>query len=130
MTISTFWSVIVSIAAGIATIAGAWKIVKPTILKPVTEINDKLTKLAADSTRSDEEIKGQLACIDEQVSTVQREKMMWAYTYYGLKHHPISLETKMSLEAMYDQYTNQGKHNHIPQDFKQRINTAPIEQSK
>ena len=65
--------------------------------------------------------------VDSQVSTMQLEKMMWAYVHYGIKKHPISLATRTSLELMYDQYTENGKHNHIPQDFKEAIRCAPIE---
>lgn len=65
--------------------------------------------------------------VDSQVGTVQHEKLMWAYGYYGIQRHPISITTRTSLELMYDQYTDDGKHNHIPQDFKEIIRKAPLE---
>ena len=78
-----------------------------------------------DQQRQLDEIKAGLTALDDQVATVQREKMSWAYTYYGVKRKPVPQVTKSSLCDMYDQYTKQGKHNHIPQDFKAKIMAAP-----
>lgn len=64
--------------------------------------------------------------VDSQVSTMQLEKMMWAYVHYGVEKHPIPIATRTSLELMYDQYTGNDKHNHIPQDFKEVIRKAPL----
>lgn len=68
--------------------------------------------------------------VDMQVGTMQNEKMNWAYVYYGIEHHPIPLATLTSLEMMYDQYVATGKHNHVPQDFKERLRTTLIKGSK
>lgn len=67
-----------------------------------------------------------LDLLDSQVGTMQNEKMNWAYVYYGIEHHPIPLATRTSLEQMYDQYTQTGKHNHVPQDFKERIRSTHV----
>lgn len=75
-------------------------------------------------------VDGKLNGLDSQVGTMQNEKLTWAYVYYGVEHHPIPLATLTSLEQMYDQYVSAGKHNHVPQDFKERIRSAYIRGAK
>lgn len=67
--------------------------------------------------------------VDSQVGTLQNEKMMWAYVHYGVEQHEISLATRTSLELMFDQYVEMGKHNHVPQDFKEVIRRAPLKEA-
>ena len=57
------------------------------------------------------------AFTEEQIATVQNEKLCWAYIHYGKEHHPITMATKTSFERMYEQYKNNGKRNHVPSDW-------------
>lgn len=134
MSVEGLWGFFTAFVGVITTTAAAWRTIKPLILKPINETNESVKQLAKESKKTDSEIKqqlaqirGQIKCLDEQLGTIQREKMMWAYHYYGIKHHPISIETRMSLQAMYDQYTADNKHNHVPHDFKDKINSAPLD---
>ena len=66
--------------------------------------------------------------LGEQIATVQNEKLMWAYLYYGVEKHPIPLSAKSSILRMYNQY--KGKHNHVPDDFEMLLESAPVEGTK
>lgn len=124
--LSALWTAVVSICGGIGAIAAAWKIIKPSLTKPITDLTESVTKLAQESKQADKQIQQSLSEIDQQVSTMQHQKMMWAYSYYGINKHPITVQSKASLQQMYDQYVKGGKHNHIPQDFKKKIQSAPM----
>lgn len=55
------------------------------------------------------------------------EKMMWAYNMYVLRRRKIPLDVQTALCVMYDQYTRNKMHNHIPADFKERIMECEVE---
>lgn len=66
---------------------------------------------------------------EEQVATMQNEKLCWAYMYYGKQQHPIPLQTKLSLERMYIHYTDSGRRNHVPDDWQTVMDSASVEGS-
>ncbi len=87
-----------------------------------------------------EELNGRMECMEkslidvqkglrnnsDQIATMQNEKLNWAYCHYGRDHNPISLQTKCSLEQMYRDYHTNQKRNHIPDDWEEKIDSAPI----
>lgn len=143
LTETPVWSQIAAFAAAVAVLAGLfanlgklkrWAVARlearrarkdapVQALKAIKDFQRKQDAINADQQRQLDEIKGLLGGLDEQVATVQRERMTWAYTYYGEKKKPLPMMTKTAFCDMYDQYT--GHHNHIPADFKQKINAAP-----
>lgn len=143
--ISETWAGIVGFAGAVAILAGffsnigklrkwfstrlaarkARKDAPVKALALISEFKSQQEAVNADQQRQLDEIKAGVKGLDEQVATVQREKMSWAYTYYGVKKKPVPQVTKSSLCDMFDQYTREGKHNHIPQDFKEKIMSAP-----
>lgn len=66
---------------------------------------------------------------EEQVATMQNEKLCWAYMYYGKQRHPVPLQTKLSLERMYIHYKDSGRRNHVPDDWQVVMDSAPVEGS-
>ena len=89
------------------------------------EQNRKIAALGEDVRRVEEAIDNN----NEQVATLQLKELNWAYIYYGIKHHPLPLHSKNSLEQMYEQYTtgSKKKHNHVPADWTEKINSCPLE---
>lgn len=103
------------------------------------KILDLIQKMREDSDKRDDEmndklehLKERMECMenkldlnDEATATLQSEKLNWAYDHYGVKRNPISIQTKTSLQEMKRLYTLRG-HNHLPEDWSDRINNAPI----
>lgn len=87
------------------------------------EQNRKIAALGEDVRRVEEAIDNN----NDQVATLQLKELNWAYIYYGIKHHPLPLHSKNSLEEMYDQYKSSGRHNHVPADWTEKINSCPLE---
>ena len=61
------------------------------------------------------------------MATLQLKELNWAYMYYGIKHHPLPLHSKNSLKQMYEQYIASRRHNHVPADWPEKMNSCPIE---
>lgn len=72
-----------------------------------------------------ETVEGKLDLNDQATATLQSEKLNWAYYNYGIRRNKISLQTKVSLQLMKQLYTQRG-HNHLPEDWDDRINNAPM----
>lgn len=89
----------------------------------IESIDEKIDKIVQRLDEIDE----RLAQTDEQTATLQNEKLTWAYVHYGVKKNPISLDTRSSLERMYEQYAKSGRHNHVPTDFVDKLHEAPID---
>lgn len=92
-------------------------------------ISKRLDKFEERIDALGETMVGAIEGVDQQVGTLQLEKMMWAYVHYGVELHEISLATRTSLEVMFDQYRTKGAHNHVPQDFKEVIRRAPLKEA-
>ena len=92
-------------------------------------ITKRLDKFEGRIDAFSEKMVGAIEGVDQQVGTLQLEKMMWAYVHYGVELHEISLATRTSLEVMFDQYTIKEAHNHVPQDFKEVIRRAPLKEA-
>ena len=90
------------------------------------EQNRKIAALGEEVRRVEEAIDNN----NDQVATLQLKELNWAYIYYGIKHHPLPLHSKNSLEQMYEQYTTGSKHNHVPADWREKINSCPLEGEK
>lgn len=73
------------------------------------------------------EIQGQIKNLDDQTCSLINEKLTWAYMHYGVRQNKISYNELTSLERMYKIYTNNGLHNHIPEDFIAKVQSAPVE---
>lgn len=80
----------------------------------------------AEIRKTIELIKHDLFINNESTATMMLEKMMWAYHTYVLQGNPIPLDVRTALCAMYDQYKTCEWHNHVPEDFKERINACKI----
>ncbi|MGN1367806.1 MAG: hypothetical protein ACI4WX_02985 [Aristaeellaceae bacterium] len=72
-----------------------------------------------------EGLKEQADKTEKAVSTLQNKELMFAYDYYGIRHHELPFYQKNTLERMHEQYGQNG-HNHIPEDWQERIDSAPM----
>lgn len=79
------------------------------------------------------EIEGQIVQLSkdlynntEATATIALREMMWAYHYYVLEGNPIPLDVRTALCCMFDQYKVCEWHNHIPEDFKERLYACDI----
>lgn len=82
---------------------------------------DMLTGIRTDM----EGLKEQADKTEKAVSTLQNKELMFAYDYYGIRHHELPFYQKNTLERMHEQYGQSG-HNHIPEDWQERIDSAPM----
>lgn len=76
----------------------------------IKNINEKITNIQA---RLDDN--------DDATSTVMLQKLMWAYDYYVINKNAVPLNVRTALVVMFEQYTQSGRHNHVPSDFVDRI---------
>ena len=94
--------------------------------KKIDQIIDNVKQFREDHDRHMKTLTEELQEIGAQTATLQNEKMLWAYSYYGKMHKPIPMVTRNALEQMHEQYTRNNKRNHIPNDFIEVIHSAPI----
>ena len=73
-----------------------------------------------------DEVKEQGKLSADAIATLQNKELMFAYDYYGVQHHKISTQQKTTLGLMLEQYRDDSGHNHIPSDWEERINSAPM----
>ena len=79
-----------------------------------------------ESIRTDmDNLKEQGNKTEKAVATLQNKELMFAYDYYGVRHHKMPFYQKNTLERMHEQYSENG-HNHIPEDWQERIDSAPM----
>lgn len=88
---------------------------------------EKLSARFGNMEQSIADVKKDILENGDQMATVQNEKLNWAYVYYGCEQHPIPYQTKCSLEQMYEDYHTRHMRNHIPEDWKEKIESAPVE---
>ena len=72
-----------------------------------------------------DDLKKQTDKTEQAVATLQNKELMFAYDYYGVRHHELPFYQKNTLERMHQQYGLNG-HNHIPEDWQERIDSAPM----
>ncbi len=90
--------------------------------KQIEELNTRMGSME----KSLNSVQQRLRDNGDQIATMQNEKLNWAYAYYGCAHHPIPLQMKCSLEQMYRDYHTNQKRNHIPDDWEEKIDSAPV----
>ena len=121
---------------GMATIIGGAKAIG-AIRAKLRENKEAKAKIMADAIAKSvidaqakelDGLRDQLQCIGDQVGTIQREKLNWAYDYFCIKGRPLPLIQKNSLEKMYKQYTSEGgaAMNGVPHDFLAKLSEAKI----
>lgn len=73
-----------------------------------------------------DEVKAQGKLSADAIATLQNKELMFAYDYYGVRKHTLTVQQKATLGLMFEQYHNASGHNHIPSDWDERINSAPM----
>lgn len=58
---------------------------------------------------------------NDATATLMLDEMMESYHVYVLQHEPIPLSVQTALCEMYDKYKVYEWHNHVPENFKQKI---------
>lgn len=89
------------------------------------EIPQKTLALLEDIRADMDNLKKQGDKTEKAVATLQNKELMFAYDYYGVRHHELPFYQKNTLERMHEQYGQNG-HNHIPEDWQERIDSAPM----
>ena len=89
------------------------------------EIPQKTLALLEDIRADMDNLKEQAKKTEKSVATLQNKELMFAYDYYGVRHHELPFYQKNTLERMRKQYSDNG-HNHIPEDWQERIDSAPM----
>lgn len=152
--ISSGWGTFAAVAAGVGLIVAFWKNIKvigrrihqrhldiEEAKKFPADVMEEIKKIREEQERRDEErkedmrqimgsideIKEQVKSLDSQTCSLINEKLTWAYMHYGVRRNAISYNELTSLERMYKIYTENGMHNHIPEDFIAKIQSAPVE---
>lgn len=72
------------------------------------------------------ELKIDLYNNNQATATVMLKQMMSSYHKYVIEQHPIPLSVQIALCQMFDKYKVYGWHNHVPQDFKEKIKECKI----
>lgn len=96
---------------------------KKASIEDMSRLNDRFNTIEKDIIQ----LKSDMRINNDQTATVMLEKMMWAYHNYVLKHQKIPLDVQTALIEMATQYRTSGWHNHIPQDFEEKIQECELE---
>lgn len=74
-----------------------------------------------DITREISTLSNRLHLNGEATASVMLQKMMWAYHEVVDNKKVFPVDVRVALTVMYDEYKRCEWHNHVPEDFKERI---------
>ena len=91
--------------------------------KPFAEIRDSVSAVESELGK----MSAGMGHLEEAVTLVQRELLNQFYREYVERKQTCSLAMKQAIQGLYNQYVQNGKHNHLASDYLERLLALPVE---